>query len=442
MTNAGFRSTIDSCTQATVYLGELDPILWIPSELWFGFLRRRTVELSHTQKKLSMLAIRPKNYGLITSILSHMLQHVGISPIVKDQTLARALQDLQFHAISQRFGCFFLHNLDIETGHLPGIEKVDPTGLLWLLEGNQAGEDTTRAPAAMGSEAASALAVTWKKLCETINGDREQRRSIQEFAWEPSWLVFSEAEGVFCGFTWQFWGLLSNSAFEQLEKPPTTLKEAMELWTLDSVKARLKHDVNITLLPSGDELKGAVPEKFHQSRFEVLRGRFFPEPEVRVHEKSCWGPLFKQGYVRRYHEAIKESRDGGRTLKDALDGIMLNLQVLPYNPGDPWSAAPLWRCSNSIVTLLLNSSYIQLLGRTIKSAEGEMRGAGHRKLLSKNQLMKILSGEGMVTQKKRSRAHRLGRSKNWRQPPPPRGRRKRGEGGEGEIGVERDEGEG
>ena len=402
-----------------MYLADLDPIVWIPSELWFTFLKRRSIEISDAQRKLSLLAQRPPNYGLVISILSYMLQHVGITPILKDRSVVRALRDLHFNAISQRFGCFFLHNFDPDTGDLPGIDKEDSYDLLWHLQGNQEAEeavtteDTTTAP--------SGLAITWKKLCDSLNEPRGSRATIEPFVWDPSWLRFSEAEMLFCRFTWEFWRVLKSNAFEPLERPPITLKEAMEVWTLESMKGRIKHDVGFKLLPSGDELKGAVPEKFQQRRFETMRRQFFPEQVEQVHKGSCWGPLFQRGYVREFHRALEESEEGGKALRTALDGIMLNLQILPYNPGNPGKATPLWRCNNSVVTFLVNSSYIEVLDRRIKPSERAERGLAHRKLMSKYELEKALGTSGMRmekrTQPKKSRLHRKGKPKNWRRPP-------------------------
>jgi hypothetical protein len=67
------------------------------------------------------------------------------------------------------------------------------------------------------------------------------------------------------------------SGFEPLECIPVPLKEAMEQWTSVSVKGCIKHGASHLLLPSGDELYGAVPEKFQQYKFELLRQQCFPE---------------------------------------------------------------------------------------------------------------------------------------------------------------------
>lgn len=408
------------CAQAWRYLLELNPIVWLPSSLWFNFLRRRLLEISNVQRRLYQLARRPLNYGIITSLLSNMAQHVGITPVVKDPDITRALSDVHFEGVSRRFGCFFLHNLDLETGELPEVRKVDPPGLLITLRGQAVLADSA-AQEGGSSEAPSALAQTWKQICNSLNPTVNRYIPINPFTWDVAWLVHSVAEALFCNFTRQFWAVLTDSAFHPLEHTPATLKEAMELWSLDSVKVRIQHQVNYHLIPSGDSLSGAVPEKNRSYLFATLRNRFFPGPGTGSNPTSAWALLYRKGYVTQYHKAIKSSGDNGSSLNAALDGIFMNLQILPYNPGQPNSTQPLWRCDHGVVTLLFNSAYLQLLDRNVKRPEGESRGQRSKKLLSVVQLDRLLRGNGQGIpqgkKEKKSRAHRIGKSKNWRQPP-------------------------
>ena len=104
--------------------------MWIRSEQWFAFASRRVSEFSTFQETLSRLEPRLENYGSLTSILTHVIQHVGITLIVKDPELRQMLTELHFDGVSTRFGCFFLHDLDLSNGHLPQLPKKDSTGLL------------------------------------------------------------------------------------------------------------------------------------------------------------------------------------------------------------------------------------------------------------------------------------------------------------------------
>jgi hypothetical protein len=66
-----------------------------------------------------------ENYGTVTAILTHVVQHVCITPIVMNSQLNQDLKDLRFDAISVRFGCFFLHDLDLTNGYLPPVCKLE-----------------------------------------------------------------------------------------------------------------------------------------------------------------------------------------------------------------------------------------------------------------------------------------------------------------------------
>jgi len=394
--------------------------VWIPSHLWFTFQRRRVIEISAFQKRLCQLEDRPPNYGLITSILSYMLQHVGITPIIKDHDVIEALADLHFNAISRRFGCFFLHNLDLSSGQLPDIQEEDSETLIWMLKGNKVTANTQpKGQTGNPADQPSFRSLTWKQLCDSLNTQKNPRTTIKPFIWDHSWLMFSVAEAIFCAFTTQWWLFQTDGGFTPMERAPFTLREAMDLWTLDSVKARGVYGIEYNLVPSADELNGDIPEKSRQYLFELLRVQFFPEPGTRCNPSSPqWRTFFQTGYVRRYHRAIKVSRDGGKSLKDALDRIFMNLQLLPYNPGQPDTTACVWCWKHSVITLLINSSYIQMLDRTIKQAAVEVKGPGYKKVYSGAYVEKLIRGNEVVASMlKKPLAERSTRSKNWRLPP-------------------------
>jgi hypothetical protein len=406
----------NSLQQARLYLDELDPIVWIPSNVWFTFQGRRVAELGNVQKTLYERTVRAPNYGLLTMVLTHMLQHVGITPVMNDQSLGHALKGLRFEEISQRFGCFFLHNLDVLTGRLTSIDEEDSERLLRKLNGKKAALNRNQHLSGTG-EVPSARAITWKALRDSVNGARNSRATINPFVWKPGFLRNSAVEHLFRAFTTQFWMLLTDSGFTPLTTPPTTLREAMELWSLESIGKRVKADKKVTLIPSSDRLHGFVPAKFKEVQFVLLRERFFPEPGTDVHPSSGWAALFKKGYVRDFHQAIEESRDEGELLRETLDKVFTELHVLPYNPGHPSKSTPLWRWDHSDVKMLVNSSYVCLLDRVLRQGGGEERGEGHKKLLSNQQMESKLDGAGPSIRVKNSSDRRSGKSKNQRKPP-------------------------
>jgi len=163
---------------------------------------------------------------------------------------------------------------------------------------------------------------------------------------------------------------------------------------LQSVRARIKHGVYYELIPSADDLKGAIPPNTRTQIFRDRRVAFFPNPGVAPFRKSNWHLFFTVGYMKRYHDALNISVNGGKALKDALDNIFHRLQVLPRTPGLPSSIKPLWSWDGGQVNLLLNSTFIRLVNRNILSAEGrrnEKRNTGPRNTRSTAQVTEILS---------------------------------------------------
>ncbi|KAG2060468.1 hypothetical protein BDR06DRAFT_1053650 [Suillus hirtellus] len=65
------------------------PILWIPSHIWFGLMDARLEGLRYAQKSLKIH--KPLNYSIQTSILCYLLRSLTSTPIVMDAHLRQAL---------------------------------------------------------------------------------------------------------------------------------------------------------------------------------------------------------------------------------------------------------------------------------------------------------------------------------------------------------------
>jgi hypothetical protein len=107
----------------STYLRDANPILAVKSEVYFAYQIRQMKELQNAQTHLSLYC--PSNYGTITALLAHMLQHIPHSPVAKTGYLRDALTELQFDKVMDQFGTFFLHNLDLENASLLGINEND-----------------------------------------------------------------------------------------------------------------------------------------------------------------------------------------------------------------------------------------------------------------------------------------------------------------------------
>ena len=68
---------------------------------------------------------RPPNYGMATALLMHMLCNIPHSPMDQTTYLRDALRELRYKKVMDRFGTFFLHNLDLEHAILGQVVEED-----------------------------------------------------------------------------------------------------------------------------------------------------------------------------------------------------------------------------------------------------------------------------------------------------------------------------
>ena len=283
---------------------------------------------------------------------------------------------------------------------------MDPPGLLQRM-GVTSALRRREAPQTQQDLGPTEDSLTWKELGLLVNL-RDPRARIADFTWKADWFEYSEARDLFCRFTYEYWNIFQPTVFRSLTGAPATLDQAMLLWSLGSVEERLnKREYKIQLIPSVDGLLHNVPPKSRDQEFLLKRTAFFPEPGVQPVAKSHWNGYYKHGYVKAYHEAIARSPDSGKGLRDSLDGIFRQLQVLPHNPGRPEDVRPLWAWEGQHLRLLLNSGHIQLADRRIRYRSGtgkEQRQRGANKMKSKAEIEVELMARDRSEPQKRSRA--------------------------------------
>ena len=108
----------------------------------------------------------------------------------------------------------------------------------------------------------------------------EENRLLCQQSWDPIWSTYSVAHPLFCQFTFEYWNTFKDPAFQQLTTTPTTLKQAVELWSLKLVEGRVNYrNSSIPLKPSTDGLKHNIPPKSKAQLFSLKRRTFFPEPD-------------------------------------------------------------------------------------------------------------------------------------------------------------------
>ncbi|KAF9642804.1 hypothetical protein BDM02DRAFT_3192661 [Thelephora ganbajun] len=224
------RSTGQVALTVRLYLQELDPIIWLPTDLWFTFALRRVNEFSRFQERLSLFGNWPENYGGLTCILTHVIQQVGVTPIPKDHDLRNDLKELRFDMVCNWFGCFFLHNLDLTNGQLSDVQQQDPPEQL-----KRIGVTTTcwRENIPQPELLPSPDALTWEELKRLVN-KKSHRVKIQPWKWDPLWTTYSAGRALFCEFTHTYWLANAPENIKMLDGVPATLEQAVRAtcqWT-------------------------------------------------------------------------------------------------------------------------------------------------------------------------------------------------------------------
>jgi hypothetical protein len=99
----GFKQVLDF--QAT------EPVLWIPSKLWFAFLSRHLTILNKTHERI--YRIQPPNYGVISGLFAYLMQSVIFTSPKVNAYVRESLAVLQYQQHCNTFGMFFLDTFDL-----------------------------------------------------------------------------------------------------------------------------------------------------------------------------------------------------------------------------------------------------------------------------------------------------------------------------------------
>jgi hypothetical protein len=408
--------------QATDYL-DSEPILWIKSDVFFQFLSRRLVELRNVQLHLAHL--QPSNYGIMTAVILHIMRSVMVTPRITQSFLGVALRDLRFNTIMNRFGMFFLHDLEIRTGTL---KELHP-------------EDT---PAVLHAYARSLKSLKKKTLTNAQPHKRVTVSDEREFPWgpNPSWtriqqLLDTEPESfllqhlnnswknpthvqcelLFIQFTTELWLSLADSFVSAGMLPkPKTLEDAMGTWTVTNIQAVLG-ETRCRFLASANGLEGKVPSKLRrQPSFLARRSIFFPDPTIQFPEKSIWKPYTEnQGYISTYFNYLKEwSTEEVTQLQNDLDNIFSHLQCLPPST---LSGNSIWTASHGRIVFIANPRHYR-----VKGIGGNTQPTGYntgpkRPQASVPQLARRLHQQHHMGSNSKIRLQDHRQSKKWRKPP-------------------------
>lgn len=421
------------------------PFIWLHSETWFEFIWRRLSSLLQCQMKLYRDHHNPQirtNYGVMSALFALLMQLALFTPPFIRPQVKDSLTSLNFAPLANRFGMFFLHDLDMSKNPcLPEVAEEDDFNLLGALGlGPKRSRQTVLQDQLwrgdQNNEEAYPLGMnlTWKELqvalLETPGVIMRQWSwpgDLDEFLHPVQKSVEDLATKLFKLFTAQIWAVLHAShkvSDGSLRKTPHSLQDAIAFWSLDSLHAQLQ---SYLVIPCNCPVRGQGPGRRVPS-FEERVSLYFVEAGQDL--QNHWAPLARNpGYIEKYRAEKNKLED--QDLKEQLDlalGKMLSYcQCLPNSKLD--NSGGIWEVKQGKVILLSNPHYYRL--RTVGSVPGQKRRArGAPAHATDRQLFRtLLELEGYspdianqtlrmegVVKKMRSKS-RSRKAKNFRVPP-------------------------
>ncbi|KAG1843493.1 hypothetical protein F4604DRAFT_1596821 [Suillus subluteus] len=419
-----------------------DPVLWIPSEVWFGFLARRVREVQRTQ--IAIVRRHPQNLGILTSILNYMLRSTTSTPIVFDSHLRESLALLEYRNVLETAGMFFLQDFDLANDTcLYDVQQQDDITVLALMGANTkvqrartaARLEISRADAESESEEFPlGRRPSWARLKSAIASS--PAHIMKPWVWLSRLSRTQLSVGrLFVMCTRHLWLMLKDEIFQGIRPCPESLQEAMKCWTTTSITdtlAAVTFDAcNIGL----QDHTGVTPGRMgpRSKSFAHRLSIFFPSPELLKKGGSQWFSLWTgEGYIAEFHRLLKGMDDDEKTLlQDGLADIFSNLHCLPAS-----TAAAVWRVKQSAIVFVTNPAFykIECLGRAGESRRGPVVRRPVNVIKGKRiftaDLMDVMPFDALGAlrkqsdrQKRRDLHKKLTKAnKHKRVPPPPRSR--------------------
>ena len=323
------------------------------------------MELLNIQLHLAVL--RPPNYGILSGIILHLMRHVIVNSRTTHTFIQDAFRDLCFIPIMERFGMFFLHQLNIKAGTLKEISQEDTPDVIHAY-GKSLKKSLAPPPRPHQVTAANHAQMypwgpkpSWPRVQQLL--DTEKAAFIQKWEFSPESMEVSklQSELLFVQFTCDLWlSLADGFAAPGVLPKPKTLAEALCSWAVSSVQDILGAD-GCRFLASADGLTGKIPPNLKRS-FSESRQIFFPHPTVEIPQKSIWFP-YTTGthYISTYHHYLKTwDEEEVQDLHNDLDHIFSHLQCLPSSTMSNKSNHSIWTSSMGKVVFVSNPKYYQI----------------------------------------------------------------------------------
>jgi hypothetical protein len=237
--------------------------------------------------------------------------------------------------LQQRFGMFFLQDLDVEHAHMPSIVEKDNVECLVAMSHNKSLTRLKKERRATTIEATRVdepteqfpigIAPSWNEIVSAI--EQHPTLLISEWIWNDKWGSKSTAARLFVDLIIDYFLTLSSDALMPLGfSKPKDLKDTMELWT---VRALLNILNVVSFKASNHGLVRKVNGKRHAG-FMNLTNVFFLVPELDIRKDSVWIPFLEKAYIKEFHETMYELSDkDSSSLIFLLQKIFGRLQCLP-----------------------------------------------------------------------------------------------------------------
>jgi hypothetical protein len=376
---------------------ESDPIAWLPAKTFFRFSSRRFIELHELHRKLAF--IRPENYGTLSALILHLMRTVMVTPSSIPPYVQSALRMLHEGKVMERFGMFFVDDLDLDE-----MDRINEN--LGQQDGDGIKQDqkaalATRFPPKKGQGRGIQLTESHRTADypwgETILWSTIQRLLkdqpvdfLRPFIFhlpEMGLEIFHLVESLFNEFTKDTWLGFQESFVPAGVRPSSnSLKDSMEVWSCQNIILRLCG--KCLFLPSNYGLEGSPTSKGSDLSFKDLRLLFFPPPGHCFKTKTIWACLSEpNGYIGRYWEILGGFEDDkGKidALQEGIDKVFEQLQCLPQSN----AVSSLWHATGGSVCFLTNPHYYRM--RAVSSTARKLNTGPQRPQVSTAELQKRL----------------------------------------------------
>ncbi|KAG1846660.1 hypothetical protein C8R48DRAFT_563549, partial [Suillus tomentosus] len=358
------RIMLDDIESKAIQYLQSDPILWIPSTIWFELIRRRVREIQRTQ--IAIVKKNPPNLGILTGLLNHMLRSTTSTPIIYDSHVRESLTLLEYRNVLETAGMFFLQDFDINSDTcLEEVQQIDDVNVLGLM-GVTAKAQRDRAVARMDAwrsneseseEYPLGRTPTWTSLKTAIS--HSPATIMRDWSWTSRMSNIQLTVGrLVVMFTRHLWLMLTEEVIKGTRPYPNSLYDAMQCWTITSIDDTLASVAFEACNAGLHDHTGVTPGRLGpQSRAFVHRcSLFFPDHDAPHRRNAQWCGLWERdGYIAEFHRTM-ERLDGDQqeSLKQGLRDVFSELHCLPS------SGARVWTQKKDAIVFVTNPAFYRI----------------------------------------------------------------------------------